>query len=142
MVHFFSPKSQNKSRDYYRVTFYQSRETHEFDWTYGVDLSADGKLLQMHARTENTGKMAHNNDPKTEDADPNLLSQARAAAKAFLKKYGYTSYASRVDKAELCQISVSSDGKQVEYHLFDTNQDYHIRVQVLPVVKVESFNEQ
>ena len=140
--HFFSPKSQNKSRDYYRVTFYQSRETHEFDWTYGVDLSADGKLLQMHARTENTGKMNHNNDPRTEDADPNLLSQARAAAKAFLKKYGYTSYASRVDKAEPCQISVSPDGKQVEYHLFDTNQDYHIRVQVLPVVKVENFNEQ
>ena len=86
--------------------------------------------------------MNHNNDPRTEDADPNLLSQARTAAKAFLKKYGYTSYASRVDKAELCQISVSPDGKQVEYHLFDTNQDYHIRVQVLPTVKVENFNEQ
>ena len=140
--HFFSPKSQNKSRDYYSVTFYQSRDTHEFDWTYAVDLSAAGKLLQMHARTENTGKMNHNNDPRTEDADPNLLSQARAAAKAFLKKYGYTSYASRVDKAEPCQISVSPDGKQVEYHLFDTNQDYHIRVQVLPTVKVENFNEQ
>ena len=140
--HFFSPKSQNKSGDYYSVTFYQSRDTHEFDWTYAVHLSAAGKLLQLYARTENSGKMNHNNDPKTGDADSGLLSQAREAAKAFLKKYGYTSYASRVSKAKLTQISVSTDGKQVEYHLFDTNQDFSIRVQVLPSVRVENFFDQ
>ena len=139
---FFSPKSENRSQDYYSLTFYPSRDTHEFNWIYAVHLSPNGKLLQLYARTDNSGKMEHNNDPKPEDADPNLLGQARAAAKAFLNKYGYSSYAGRVSNAELCQISVSSDGQQVEYHLFDTKQAFHIRVQVLPTVKVENFNEQ
>ncbi len=139
---FFSPKSENRSQDYYSLTFYPSSDTHEFNWIYAVHLSPNGKLLQLHARTDNSGKMEHNNDPTIEDADPNLLSQARAAAKAFLNKYGYSSYAGRVNSAELCQISVSPDGQQVEYHLFDTRQAFHVRVQVLPTVKVENFNEQ
>ncbi len=142
VVHSFSPKSQNRHQDYYSLTFYQSRDTHDFDWTYGVHLSADGKLLQLHANTDNSGEMEHNNDPRTQDADPNLLSQARTAAKAFLKKYGYTSYANRINKAEVTQISVSADGKQVEYHLSDTNSYFNIRVQVLPSVKVEIFFDQ
>ena len=137
---FYSPKSENKSRDYYSLTFYKSRDTDQFSWTHSVSLSPSGKLLRLETRTANFKGMDHKDYNSAEEAetDPDLLKKAKAAAKAFLKRYGYSSLANKVNRTYVCQIFRTKDESEIYYSLSCPNE-FIIMVRVAPSTRIECF---
>ena len=140
--HFYSPKSQNKSRDYYSVTFYRSAKDSKFDWVHAIQFSADGQMYKMYTRTAERQNNTNNNDPTTADADSNLLSAARQAAKAYMERYGYSSLAGLASRMQLNQISVSQDKKETYYSFVGPGSEFLITIRVAPSVRVDYFYDQ
>ena len=140
--HFYSPKQENKHRDYYSVTFYRSSNASEFDWVHSLQFSAGGELYMMYTRNDGTKGQTHNNDPAAKDADPALLAKARQEAKAYMERYGYTSLARLTDRMVIVQISVSKDKKETYYSFTGPDNEFVIRIRVAPSVRVDYFNDQ
>ena len=140
--HFYSPKQDNKHRDYYSVTFYRSSNDSEYNWVHSLQFSASGELYMMYTRSDGAQGQTHNNDPTAEDADPALLSTARQAAKAYMERYGYSSLTGLVDRMILMQISESEDKKETYYSFRGPDSEFIIRIRVTPSARVDYFNDQ
>ena len=126
--HFYSPKSQNKSRDYYSVTFYRSAKDNRADWVHAIQFSADGQMYKMYTRTAERQNNTNNNDPAAADADSGLLGKARQAARAYMERYGYSSLAGLADRMQLSQISVSEDKQETYYSFVAPDSEFLITI--------------
>ena len=140
--HFYSPKSQNKSRDYYSVTFYRSAKDNRADWVHAIHFSADGQMYKMYTRTAERQNNTNNNDPAAADADSGLLGKARQAARAYMERYGYSSLAGLADRMQLSQISVSEDKQETYYSFVAPDSEFLITIRVAPSVRVDYFYDQ
>ena len=140
--HFYSPKSQNKSRDYYSVTFYRSAKDNRADWVHAIQFSADGQMYKMYTRTAERQNNTNNNDPAAADADSGLLGTARQAARAYMERYGYSSLAGLADRMQLSQISVSEDKQETYYSFVAPDSEFLITIRVAPSVRVDYFYDQ
>lgn len=140
--HFYASRGTNGLKyDYYRLTFYESRETKSFDWTYCVDFDQNGKLVRLETRPwggGNGGKLSHINEPTAIDVDKDLEKKAKEGIKAWLREHGYSSLAGKVSKLYVIQITFSED-KTETYYTFA--QEFMCRVRVLPSVRVDYFSQ-
>ena len=140
--HFYASRGTNGLKyDYYRLTFYESRETKSFDWTYSVDFDQNGKLARLETRPwggGNGGKLSHINEPTVNDVDKELEKKAKEGLKAWLKEHGYSSLVNKVSKLYVIQITFSED-KTETYYTFA--QEFMCRVRVLPSVRVDYFSQ-
>ena len=142
ITHFYAPRGTSGLRyDYYRLTFYESRETKSFDWTYSVDFDQNGKLARLETRPwggGNGAKLSHINEPTVNDVDKELEKKAKEGLKAWLKEHGYSSLVNKVSKLYVTQITFSED-KTETYYTFA--QEFMCRVRVLPSVRVDYFSQ-
>ena len=142
ITHFYAPRGTSGLRyDYYRLTFYESRDTKSFDWTYGVDFDQNGKLARLETRPwggGNGAKLSHINEPTANDVDKELEKKAKEGIKAWLKEHGYSSLVNKVSKLYVIQITFSED-KTETYYTFA--QEFMCRVRVLPSVRVDYFSQ-
>ena len=142
ITHFYAPRGTSGLRyDYYRLTFYESRETKSFDWTYSVDFDQNGKLARLETRPwggGNGAKLSHINEPTANDVDKELEKKAKEGIKAWLKEHGYSSLVGMVNKLYVIQITFSED-KTETYYTFA--QEFMCRVRVLPSVRVDYFSQ-
>ena len=142
ITHFYAPRGTSGLKyDYYRLTFYESRETKSFDWTYGVDFDQNGKLARLETRPwggGNGAKLSHINEPTVNDVDKELEKKAKEGLKAWLKEHGYSSLVNKVSKLYVIQITFSED-KTETYYTFA--QEFMCRVRVLPSVRVDYFSQ-
>lgn len=140
--HFYASRGTNGLKyDYYRLTFYESRETKSFDWTYCVDFDQNGKLVRLETRPwggGNGGKLSHINEPTAIDVDKELEKKAKEGIKAWLREHGYSSLTGKVSKLYVIQITFSED-KTETYYTFA--QEFMCRVRVLPSVRVDYFSQ-
>ena len=138
ITHFYAPKGNSGlAYDYYRVSFYKSRETSVYEWTYVVDFDPNGKLVSLWADPRG-GKREHKNEPKAGDVDKDLLAKAKDEIKAYLNRYGYSSLAKKISKLKVTQISFSEDKTETFYTF---SGPFIIRVRVAPSVRVDYFND-
>ena len=142
ITHFYAPRGTSGLKyDYYRLTFYESRETKSFDWTYSVDFDQNGKLARLETRPWGGGngkKLSHINEPTVNDVDKELEKKAKEGLKAWLKEHGYSSLVNKVSKLYVTQITFSED-KTETYYTFA--QEFMCRVRVLPSVRVDYFSQ-
>ena len=142
ITHFYAPRGTSGLKyDYYRLTFYESRETKSFDWTYSVDFDQNGKLARLETRPwggGNGAKLSHINEPTVNDVDKELEKKAKEGLKAWLKEHGYSSLVNKVSKLYVTQITFSED-KTETYYTFA--QEFMCRVRVLPSVRVDYFSQ-
>lgn len=142
ITHFYASRGTSGLRyDYYRLTFYESRETKSFDWTYCVDFDQNGKLAGLETRPWGGGngkKLSHINEPTVNDVDKELEKKAKEVLKTWLKEHGYSSLVSKVSKLYVSQITFSED-KTETYYTFA--QEFMCRLRVLPSIRVDYFNQ-
>ena len=142
ITHFYASRGTSGLKyDYYSLTFYESRETKSFDWTYSVDFDQNGKLARLETRPwggGNGGKLSHINEPTVNDVDKELEKKAKEGLKAWLKEHGYSSLVNKVSKLYVTQITFSED-KTETYYTFA--QEFMCRVRVLPSVRVDYFSQ-
>jgi len=137
IAHAYIPKGRSAlSYDSYSLSFYKSKETSVFDWTYAVDFDPKGKLVLMYADEFGGGKRTHIDDPTAEDVDKELLNRAKEGIKSFLKRHGYSSLVKKVSKLEVSQISFSN-GKEETYYTF--SGPFMIRLRVTPSLRIDYF---
>ena len=142
ITHFYASKGTSGLRyDYYRLTFYESRDTKSFDWTYGVDFDQNGKLARLETRPwggGNGAKLSHIDEPSANDVDKELEKKAKEGIKAWLKEHGYSSLVGKVSKLYVSQITFSED-KTETYYTFA--QEFMCRVRVLPSIRIDYFSQ-
>ena len=142
ITHFYASRGTSGLRyDYYRLTFYESRDTKSFDWTYSVDFDQNGKLARLETRPwggGNGAKLSHIDEPSANDVDKELEKKAKEGIKAWLKEHGYSSLVGMVNKLYVAQITFSED-KTETYYTFA--QEFMCRVRVLPSVRVDYFSQ-
>ena len=137
ITHSFAPKEGSAlSYDFYSLEFYKSKETHVFNWTYAVSFDPKGKLVHLYSQDFGGKKLTHIDDPTADDVNKDLLNKAKEEGKRFLKRYGYSSVAKKVNQLEVQQISISTDNEDIYYTL---GGPCMLRIRVAPSLRVDYF---